>query len=160
MQETPCMQTAAAPEEENKISKQPSVRTEGCFFARFRERRRKMQRRSIPHAEPSAASEDNRAHLRAEISAACALLTNFLNFSRKKRHGAANKRLQKPRSTLQNAAFVNENRSKNVMLLSKSIVHLQVQCSKTCRIQPVKSLNSPKTNNEALPYSNCKLAGN
>ena len=154
------MQTAAAPEEENKISKQPSVRTEGCFFAHFRERRRKMQCRSSPYAEPSAASEDNRAHLRAEISAACALLTNFLNSSRKKRRGAANKRLQKPRSTLQNAAFVNENRSKNVMLLSKSIVHLQVRCSKTCRIRPVKSLNSPKTNNEALPYSNCKLAGN
>lgn len=154
------MQTAAAPEEENKISKQPSVRTEGCFFARFRQKRRKMQCRSSPHAEPSAAAEDNRACLRAEISAACALLTNFLNISRKNRRGAANKRPQKPRSILQNAAFVNENRSKNVMLLSKSIVHLQVRCSKTCRIQPVKSLNSPKTNNEALPYSNCKLAGN
>lgn len=160
MQETPCMQTAAAPEEENKMSTQPSVRTEGCFFARFRQKRRKMQCRSSPHAEPSAASEDDRAHLRAEISAACALLTNFSNSSRKNRRGAATKRLQKPRSTLQNAAFVNENRSKNVRVLSKSIVHLQARCSKTCRIRPVKSLNSPKTNNEALPYSNCKLAGN
>lgn len=160
MQETPCMQIAAAPEEENKMSKQPSVRTEGCFFARFRQNIRKMQCRVSPHAEPSAASEDDRAHLRVEISAACALLTNFSNFSRKNRRGAATKRLQKPRSTLQNAAFVNENRSKNVKVLSKSIVHLQVRCSKTCRIRPVKSLNSPKTNNEALTYSNCKLAGN
>ena len=101
------MQTAAAPEEENKMSKQPSVHSGGCFFDRFRQKRSKMQRRSSPHAERSAASEHNRAHLQAEIPAACALLTKFLCFSQ--RSGGANSidTLQKTPSALQNAAFMN-----------------------------------------------------